>query len=110
MQWFWDNYAPDADQRRNPLAVPVQADLAALPPVFLGVAQHDILLQENMELASRLAAAGVDLTLRSYPGTIHGFAEAAGAVGAAVACRALDEMGRFIAAYMTWAGGMPVNA
>lgn len=110
MRWFWDNYVPNEDQRRDTLAVPLKADLAGLPPVFLAVAQHDVLFDENMELASRLATAGVDLTLRSYPGTIHGFAEAAGAVGAAVACRALGEMGGFIAAHIEGGGAMPVHA
>ena len=100
MQWFWDNYAPDRALREHPLAVPAQADLSGLPPVFLGVAQHDILYDENMEIAARLGAAGVDLTLRTYPGTIHGFAEAAGAVGSAVAQRALTDLGGFIAAQL----------
>ncbi len=98
MQWFWDNYVPDHAHRADPLAVPGRADVAGLPPVFLGVAQHDILFDENFEIAARLGAAGVDLTLRTYPGTIHGFAEAAGAVGSAVAQRALTDLGGFIAA------------
>lgn len=110
MKWFWDNYVPNEDQRRDPLAVPSEGDLAGLPSIFLGVAQHDILFDENIDLAARLAAAGVDLTLRSYPGTVHGFAEAAGAVGAAVARQALDELGRFIAARMQEAGAMPAGA
>ncbi|HEX4766552.1 MAG TPA: alpha/beta hydrolase fold domain-containing protein [Lichenihabitans sp.] len=97
MQWFWDNYVPDRAHRQNPLAAPAQGDLSGLPAIFLGVAQYDILYDENFEIAARLGAAGVDVTLRTYPGTIHGFAEAAGAVGSPVAQRALTDLGRFIA-------------
>ena len=112
MQWFWDNYVPDLAMREHPLAVPTQADLSGLPPVFLGVAQHDILYDENMEIAAQLGAAGVDLTLRTYPGTIHGFAEAAGAVGSVVAQRALTDLGSFISAQLQprGAGVVPVQA
>jgi acetyl esterase len=112
MRWFWDNYAPDDAARRQPLASPVLADLEGLPPIFLGVAQHDILFDENMDLAARLGAAGVDLSLRTYPGTIHGFAEAAGAVGSTVAGRALAEIGHFIAGRFDnqGAGAAPVEA
>ncbi len=112
MQWFWDNYVPDRALRDDPLAAPSRADLSGLPPVFLGVAQYDVLFDENLAIAARLGAAGVDLTLRSYPGTIHGFAEAAGAVGAAVAQRALSELGSFIAAHLKpkGAGATPEDA
>ena len=97
MQWFWDNYVPDRAHRQNPLASPAQGDLSELPAIFLGVAQYDILYDENFEIAARLGAAGVDVTLRTYPRTIHGFAEAAGAVGSPVAQRALTDLGHFIA-------------
>ena len=104
MRWFWDNYVPDRALRQDPLATPARGDLSGLPAVFLGVAQHDVLYDENLEMAARLGAAGVDLTLRTYPDTIHGFAEAAGAVGARIARRALAELGQFIAARLH-AGG-----
>jgi acetyl esterase len=96
MRWFWDLYCPDAGQRRNPLAAPLGADLRGLPPTHLTVAQHDVLYDENLRFAARLGAAGVDVALRVYPGTVHGFLEAAGAVGAPEAEAALAEIGAFL--------------
>jgi acetyl esterase len=98
MRWFWDLYCPDAADRRNPLAAPMAGDLRGLPPTHLTVAQHDILYDENVRFAARLGAAGVDVTLRIHPGTVHGFLEAAGAVGAPEAETALAEMGAFLGA------------
>lgn len=34
--------------------------------------EHDILLQDNLVMAARLAAAGVDVDLRVYPASPHG--------------------------------------
>jgi len=100
MRWFWDNYVPDPGRRREPLVSPLDAELAGLPPAFLAVAQYDVLYDENIAVAERLGAAGNDLTLRIYPGTVHGFFEAAGAVGAAVADRAILELGRFLGRHL----------
>ena len=96
MRWFWDNYVPDPVRRKEPLASPLRADLIDLPPVFMIVAQYDVLYDENMAFSERLGAAGNDLMVRVYPGTVHGFLEAAGAVDAAVAKRAIKDLGRFL--------------
>jgi len=37
------------------------------------VGTHDILLADNMAMAARLSAAGVDVDLRIYPESPHGF-------------------------------------
>jgi acetyl esterase len=96
MRWFWDNYVPDPSRRADPLASPLRADLTGLPPVFLIIAQYDILYDENIAFADSLGTAGNDLTVRVYPGTVHGFVEAAAAVAAAVANRAISDLGRFL--------------
>jgi acetyl esterase len=90
-------YIPDEAQRRHPLASPLRSDLSGLPPTFLSVASHDNLYDENIEMARRLGYAGVDVTLRIYPKTIHGFLEAESVTGAAVAGKAMREIARFIA-------------
>jgi acetyl esterase len=97
MNLFRDSYVPDRARRTDPRVSPLSADLAGLPPAFLAVASHDALYDENFLFASRLGSAGVDVTLKVYPGTIHGFVEAANAVGAAVAKRALADTGAFLA-------------
>jgi acetyl esterase len=96
MRWFWDNYVPNAAERGDPLASPLHADLTGLPPVMMTIAQYDILYDENIAVADWLGAAGNELSVRVYPGTVHGFVEAAGAVGAVIAERAIHDMGKFL--------------
>jgi acetyl esterase len=74
MEWFWAQYAPDEDMRRNPYASPLRAPaLAGLPAAYLVTAEHDPLRDEGMAYAERLAAAGVPVTHRHYGSQIHGF-------------------------------------
>jgi acetyl esterase/lipase len=49
------------------------ADLAGLPPVLVVVGEADVLLHDNLAMAARLSGAGVDVDLRVYPATPHGF-------------------------------------
>ena len=77
MIWFWNQYCPDADQRRNPLAVPIRCEnLSGLPPAFVVVAEHDPLRDDGHVYAERLKAAGVAVTFRPGLGLIHGFVRA----------------------------------
>jgi acetyl esterase len=74
MVWFWDQYAPDADARRNPYASPLRApSLAGLPPAWILTAEHDPLRDEGVEYAEKLSAAGVPVQHRHYGEQIHGF-------------------------------------
>jgi acetyl esterase len=76
MRWFWSNYCPDAGSRDNPLAVPLRANLAGLPPARLVVAGQDVLRDENLAMALRLAEAGNSVSLDFYPAAPHAFIEA----------------------------------
>jgi acetyl esterase len=80
MAWFWDRYCPDVSRRGEPLASPLHADLTGLPPTNMVAAGQDILRDENLAMAARLAEAGVRVSLDVYPGAVHAFCEAVGFV------------------------------
>lgn len=75
-QWCWAQYATRTD-----LADPDLAPLRSSPdrfaqigePVLIQVAEHDVLVDEDLLLARRLAEAGVGVRCTTYPGMIHGF-------------------------------------
>jgi triacylglycerol lipase len=61
-------------------AAPARAqDLAKLPPAFMYVGGLDLFLEEDLDYARRLMAAGVPVELHVYPGAYHGFEVAVGA-------------------------------
>ncbi|QPM91988.1 alpha/beta hydrolase [Pseudooceanicola algae] len=103
MQWFtWQYIRSDADLTDPRLRV-LSADLSHLPPAMMVVADHDILLDENLDMARALKAAGVSVELKVYQGTVHSFLEAMSI--APVAVRALDDTARWIkdiAALRAW--------
>ena len=83
MRAYWDVYLRDAADRANPLAAPARADLAGLPPTLILLAELDVLRSDGEKLAARLLASGVDCTLLTYPGVLHGFIRLTEAVTAA---------------------------
>nr|WP_272475459.1 alpha/beta hydrolase [Baekduia alba] len=72
-EYFLDAYAGAASDRTDPDLSPIYAELTDLPPVLIIVGADDILLEDNLAIAARLSAADVDVDLRIYPGSPHGF-------------------------------------
>lgn len=79
--WWLDQYARSpADLRDRRLDLVARPDLAGLPPVTLVLSQIDPLRSGGAVLGQRLAAAGVGVEARVFPGVTHGFMEAAALV------------------------------
>lgn len=95
MAFFYAQYLRDPAQRADPLVAPVRADLRGLPPAFLAVAGLDPLRDDSRLLAERLRGAGVPVTVKEYPGVVHGFTLMGSALDAAN--QALEDAGRALA-------------
>lgn len=63
-------YLAGADPTQ-PLASPVLADLTGLPPLFIQVGSHEIILDDSRRLAERAEADGVQVYLDVWPEMIH---------------------------------------
>jgi acetyl esterase len=72
-EYFLEAYAGGVADRTDPDLSPIYADLDVLPPILMVIGTADILLQDNLAMAARLSAAGVDVDLRVYPEAPHGF-------------------------------------
>jgi cation diffusion facilitator CzcD-associated flavoprotein CzcO/acetyl esterase/lipase len=62
----------------DPELSPVGADLEGLPPTYIQVGTHDILLSDSDRFAERARAAGVDVGFTRFEGMWHDFQIAAG--------------------------------
>jgi acetyl esterase len=72
--WYWEQYAArPADLQDADLAPYLATGLDTLPPTLVQVAEHDVLADEDLELARRIAAAGAPVEVTTYRGMIHGF-------------------------------------
>ncbi|HEY2710859.1 MAG TPA: alpha/beta hydrolase [Caulobacteraceae bacterium] len=67
---FKSAYLVDRDPK-EPLASPVFANLADLPPMLIQVGSEEVLMSDSIQLAEAAGLAQVDVTLRIWPDMIH---------------------------------------
>src|SRR5467141_3669980 len=63
-------YLGDTDPR-DPLACPLYADLAGVPPLLIHVGADEVLRDDSTRLAERARAAGVSVELKIWPVVPH---------------------------------------
>ncbi len=81
LNWFMDNYVPDHEDRKDPMASPMlRPSLKGLPPALIIAAEFDPLVDENEAYARRLKEAGVAVDYVCFPGMIHPFFTLGGVV------------------------------
>ncbi|MET8032134.1 alpha/beta hydrolase [Streptomyces sp. NPDC005345] len=76
MQWFWDQYTTDQNQRAEITASPLRAtteQLTGLPPALVITGEADVLRDEGEAYANKLREAGIPVTAVRYQGIIHDF-------------------------------------
>ena len=67
----WRNAYLAGTDPRAPLASPLHAELAGLPPLLIQVGSEEVLLDDSRGLAERCEAAGVEATLEVWDDMIH---------------------------------------
>jgi acetyl esterase/lipase len=67
------NYLGEHGDPLDPLASPLFANLAGLPPLMIQVGDRETVLDDSIGLAARARAAGVDVELQRWDGMIHVF-------------------------------------
>jgi acetyl esterase len=76
MEWFWDAYAPNKEDRKKVTASPLSATaerLQGLPPALVIVDENDVLRDEGEAYARKLMQAGVEVTAVRFLATHHDF-------------------------------------
>jgi acetyl esterase/lipase len=68
----------EGGNRRDPFANPLHAELGGLPPMYLQVGGHDVLVDDSQSFCRKARAAGMDVALDIVPGMQHVFQFLAG--------------------------------
>jgi epsilon-lactone hydrolase len=94
LRQFASDYLAGADPRA-PLASPLFASLAGLPPLLVLVGTADVLLSDSERLAAAAAEAGVDVSLQIGEGLPHVYPLM---LGTPEAAQATEQIGKFLRA------------
>lgn len=70
---YRDAYIANAQDRDHPRNNLLQADMAGLPPTFIGAVAYDPLRDDSLVLAEFLKERGVRHSLKVYEGVLHAF-------------------------------------
>jgi monoterpene epsilon-lactone hydrolase len=94
LRQFAADYLAGADPK-TPLASPLFASLAGLPPLLIQVGTADLLLSDSERLATAAAEAGTDVTLQIGEGLPHVYQLL---LGTPEAAQATEQIGKFLQA------------
>ena len=82
------------DQISDPLASPLEAQLAGLPPLLIHVGDEEVLLSDSQRFTEKATAAGVSVDLQVWPEMFHVWHACVGLFEEATA--AIDNIAEFI--------------
>lgn len=90
----WAGFYTGTENPSNPLISPAYADYRGFPPLLIQVGSEEILLDDAQMAAEKARAAGVDVSLKIWPGMWHVWHILGEFVPESKA--AIEEIGRFI--------------
>jgi epsilon-lactone hydrolase len=96
--WYASRLLPSGDPS-VPLASPVFASFAGLPPLLIQAGSHEVLVDDAVRLAAAAARDDVDVTLQVTAGAAHVFQNNFGLLDEAD--QALDDAARFTRRYLS---------
>jgi acetyl esterase len=74
LDWFYSCYVPASADKSDPRLSPLRArDHSGLPPAFVMLGGFDPLHDEGAQLAEKMRAAGVPVTVADYGDMVHCF-------------------------------------
>lgn len=87
INYFFNLYIPDRKEREDWRFAPLMADeVEGVAPAWFGLAECDPLVDEGLQYADKLRAAGVPVYLEIYRGVTHEFIKMGRAIPEALEC------------------------
>lgn len=87
INYFFNLYIPDRKEREDWRFAPLMADeVEGVAPAWFGLAECDPLVDEGLQYADKLRAAGVPVDLEIYRGVTHEFIKMGRAIPEALEC------------------------